>query len=122
MSIRLKVIAKIQADLTDRFRVVDNTGNDKKVIAGQFPDIILYGKEEALKDTLAFIMKVENGNELVDSLSAWKELSGAPVGFYIIVPQKKLDEARKLTNATGIKARFGWYSEEGENVTQIEYD
>lgn len=121
-SIRQKVIAHIQATQSSRFRVVDNTGPDKKVIAGQFPDLLLYFKDKPLENTLLFIMKVENGGDLVDSLPVWKELGTAQVGFYIIVPKLKLDEAKKLASATGVKARFGSYEETDQGSIDIHYE
>ncbi|MFA6416382.1 MAG: hypothetical protein WCW56_02755 [Candidatus Paceibacterota bacterium] len=122
MSIRPKVIARIQTDLSGRFRVVDNTGTDKKIIAGQFPDVILFKKDPPLDDDALFVMKVENGGELVDSLPLWKELGNAPSIFYIVVPEKKLDEAKKLADATGIKAKFAWYEVLDGEVTNINYE
>lgn len=122
MSIRPKVIARIQADLGNRFRVVDNTGEDKKVIGGQFPDILLYGKDPSVEQTLLFIMKVENGAPLIDSLSSWKELGSSPIGFYIVVPKEKLDDAKRLGGAIGVKARFAWYEVANEKVTHVQYE
>ena len=121
MNIRLKVIARIKIDQSGRFLVADNTGADKKIIAGQFPDVILY-KKEPLQDEVLFIMKVENGSELIDSLPQWKELGNAPSAFYIVVPKDKLDEAKKLADATGVKARFAWYEVVGGEVTKIHYE
>ena len=122
MSSRPKVIAKIQADLGGRFRVVDNTGEDKKVIGGQFPDILVYGKDPPINETLLFVMKVENGSPLLDSVGAWKELGSSPVGFYVVVPKDKLDDAKRLVGATGAKARFAWYEVQGDVVTQVQYE
>jgi len=122
MNIRSKIIAYIQKDLSDRFRVVDNTGVDKKLIAGQFPDIILYKKEPPLDNTILFILKVENGGELVDSLPLWKALGGAPSVFYIVVSKEKLDEAKKLAGVTGVRARFAWYEKSGDDITKVHYE
>jgi hypothetical protein len=121
-SIRPKVIQKIKSDLSDRFRVLDNTGSDKKIYSGQFPDVILFRKENSLNNEALFILKIENGSELVDSLSQWKELASAPSTFYIVVPRAKIDEAKKLVGATGIKARFAWYEVVSDQVTQIVYE
>lgn len=121
-TIRSKVIARIQTDQSGRFRVVDNTGADKKIIAGQFPDVILFKKVPPLNDEVLFIMKIENGGELVDSVSQWKELGNAPSIFYIVVPKNKLDEAKKLAGAIGVKARFAWYEVSNDEVIQIHYE
>lgn len=39
MDEREKVISFIQKQQNSRFRVINNTGIDKKIIAGQFPDV-----------------------------------------------------------------------------------
>lgn len=122
MSIRPKVISRIISDLSNRFRVVDNTGEDKKVIGNHFPDIIIYKKEPASSDDILFVLKVENGGELIDSVSQWKDLSSSPYTFYIITPKAKLDEAKKLAGLTGISAQFGWYGSKDGEVTQVHYE
>ncbi len=123
MNTRSKVIAKLQQDLSSRFSVIDNTGEDKKVIGGQIPDVIIFKKEPPLNNEVLFVLKIENGGELVDSLSQWKGLSSLPSSFYIVVPRKKLDEAKKLASAFEVKARFAHYeiNDAGE-VTQIQYE
>lgn len=121
-SIRPQIIKQIQADLSDRFRVVDNTGPNKKVVAGQFPDVLVFKKEPPLDSDILFILKVENGGDLVDSLPQWKELGNAPSAFYIVVPKRKLDEAKKLVSATGVKAKFAWYEIADGKVMPIHYE
>ena len=81
----------------------------------------MYAKEPA-QDEVLFIMKVENGGELIDSLPQWKELANSPYAFYIVAPKNKLDEAKKLADATGVKARFAWYEVVGGEITQIHYE
>ncbi|SRR6266851_5409234 len=121
-SIRPQVIKRIEADLSDRFRVIDNTGAEKLLVAGQFPDVLLYRKMGPISNDLLFTLKVENGGELVDSLPQWKELASAPSTFYIVVPQNKLDEAKKLVSATGVKAKFAWYQVAGDDVVKVSYE
>ncbi len=101
--------------------MVDNTGDSKKVINGQFPDIILYGKESPLNNTVLFTLKIENGAPLLDSLPAWKELGNAPFGFYIVVPKEKLPEAKQIVSVTGIKAKFASYIISNEKV-EVTYE
>jgi len=122
MTEREKIIAFISKQQASRFRVIDNTGPDKKIIAGQFPDIIFKQQEPPPNDNILFIMKVETGTNLVDSVSEWKSLGSAPSVFYVMVPQGKLDEAKKLAVVTGVKAKFAWYEMEGENVKQVHYE
>jgi hypothetical protein len=121
-SIRPKVIARLQSDLSDRFRVVDNTGTDKTVLAGKIPDVILYKKVPPNSTDVLFVMRVENGGELTDSLAQWKEMGKLPSTFYIVVPKAKLDEAKKLANATSVNARFAWYVAEANDVTELQYE
>ncbi len=122
MSVRPKVIAYIIATLSHRFQVIDNTGADKKIVAGQFPDILIFRKDQPQNNEILFVLKVENGGELVDSLPQWKELSTAPSIFYIVVHKNKLDEAKKLADATGVRAKFAWYDVKDDEVTQVHYE
>lgn len=124
MNTRQKVITKIQSDLSGRFQIIDNTGSDKKIIGGQFPDVIIFKKDPPVNNEVLFVMKIENGGELVDSLAQWKALGNLPSTFYIVVPKIKLDEAKKLASATEVRARFAWYELDDmkENVTQIHYE
>jgi hypothetical protein len=121
---RPKVIAYILRTLArDRYDVVDNTGSDKKIIAGQFPDVLVYKKGSTTDRDLLFVMKIENGGELIDSVPQWKELATAPSTFYIIAPQAKLADAKKLAAATNVKARFGWYTmDTTDEVVQLNYE
>lgn len=122
MTTRQKVIKKVIETLSDRFRVFDNTTTDKKIVSGQFPDVLIYKKEPQDDDEILFLMKIENGGELVDSVSQWKELSKTPSVFYIITPRDKLDDAKKLVDATGIRARLGWYEISNEEVTNLRFE
>ena len=121
-SVRPKVIVKIQSDLSNRFRVVDNTGEDKKVIGSQIPDVLIFRKDSTdNSETPLFIMKVENGGDLADSLASWKDLGKVPSTFYIVTSKEKLDEAKKLAGATEINARFAWYENKvGEIIVHYE--
>src|SRR3989344_5946121 len=84
MSIHSKIIASVKDQFSDRFRVFDNTESDKKVVGGQFPDIILMRPEPPPNSDILFIMKIETINaNLVDSVSEWKALGSAPSVFYI---------------------------------------
>ncbi len=122
MNTRQKVIKKLQSDLA-RFNVVDNTVSEKKVIAGQIPDVIIFQKNVQMENDPLFIIKIENGGDLVDSIQQWKSLGELPSSFYIVVPTSKIDEAKKLANITGVKARFASYDlDESENVKEIHYE
>lgn len=123
MSIHSKIIASVKDQFSDRFRVFDNTESDKKVVGGQFPDIILMRPEPPPNSDILFIMKIETINaNLVDSVSEWKALGSAPSVFYIVVPKEKLDEAKKLVSATNVRARFAFYEMEGDILKQIQYE
>ena len=122
MPIREKVIEFIQKQQSGRFRVINNIGSDKKIIAGQFPDIIFLQKEPPTNNNILFVMKVENGGDLVDSVPIWQALGSAPSVFYIVIPVSKIDEAKKLANITGVKAKFAWYEVTEDRVTQVNYE
>jgi hypothetical protein len=122
MNDRIKVVHYIVSALSDKYKVIDNTGADKKIISGQFPDILVYKKDSVADKDLLFVMKVENGGELIDSLPQWKELANAPSVFYIVARKTKLDDAKKLAAATGIRARFAWYEIKDEKVAQLMYE
>ena len=121
-SIRPKVIARLQTDLSAWFRVFDNTGENKIVLANKIPDVILYKKEPPNSTDVLFVMKIENGEELTDSVAQWKEMGKLPSTFYIVVPKDKLDGAKKLANATEVNARFAWYATEADNITELQYE
>lgn len=122
MNDRDTVAEYIVATQSKRFNAVNNTIGDKKIIAGQFPDVLLFKKDSTTDRDLLFVMKVENGNELVDSLPQWKELATAPSAFYIVVPYAKLDDAKKLASATGVKAKFAWYKIFNGQVAELIYE
>ena len=118
---RAKLVRFIQRQHEARFRVIDNTGDDKKVVGGQFPDIIFMQKEPPPNDNVLFVMKIEAG-DLINSVAEWKSLGGAPYVFYIVVPKDNLDTAKRLVNATGVRARFAWFEMEGGNVKEVHYE
>ncbi|GEM_PF-2404328 len=122
MNDRQKVIQYIISTLSNRFNVVDNTIADKKIVAGQFPDVLIFPKNSTADRDLLFIMKIENGGELIDSLPQWKELATAPITFYIVVPNVKIDDAKKLANATGVKAKFASYQIDNQGSVTLNYE
>lgn len=123
MVLQPKVIEFIKRQYKDRFRVIDNTGEDKKVIAGQFPDIIFMQKEPPPNDNILFTLKIEEPNEkLLDRIPEWKALGSAPSVLYVVVEKSRLDEAKKLSSATGVRARFAWYEIDDDNVKQVHYE
>lgn len=122
MDKRSKIIAFVQKQFSKRFRVIDNTGTDKKVVAGQFPDIIFMRPEPPPNSDIMFVMKIEMGSKLVDSVSEWQALGGAPSVLYVVVPSEKLDEAKKLASATNVRARFASYEMDSDEVRDIKYE
>lgn len=103
------IIKAIVDEFSGRFRVFDNTGDAKKVVAGQFPDIIIMRPEPPINQDILFVMKIEEDSNLIDSVPEWQALASAPSVLYIVVSQDKLDEAKKLASATGVRARFAPY-------------
>ena len=121
MDTRSKVIAYILKTLAARFDVFDNTTADKKIIAGQFPDVLVFKKGSTADRDLLFVMKIENGGDLIDSVAQWQALASAPSALYIVTPHEKLADAKKLASATGVKARFGWYKIAADDVAELNY-
>lgn len=115
------VIKAIVDEFSGRFRVIDNTGENKKIISGQFPDVIIMRPEPPVNQDVLFVMKLESGQDMLDSISEWKDLSNGPGVLYIVIPQESLDEAKKLASVTGIKARFAPYNI-GANKARIRYE
>jgi len=122
MTLQSKIIEFIKGQFQDRFRVIDNTGEDKKIIAGQFPDVIFMQKEPPPNDNTLFVLKIEEPKEkLLDRVSEWKDLGSAPSVLYVVVEKGRLDEAKKLASATGVRARFAWYEIESDKVKEVHY-
>lgn len=119
---RAKIIAHITERNKDRFRVFDNTGSEKKVIGGQFPDMIFMRQEPPPNSDVLFIMRIETGTPLIDSVSIWQGLGSTTSVFYIVVPKEQLDEAKKLVSATNVRARFASYEMEGDKVNYVKYE
>ena len=119
-----KIIEFIQQQHLARFRVIDNTGPDKRIIGGQFPDILFLQQEPPPNNNVLFVFKVETGTgvKLWDSVSDWKALSALPSVLYVVVLKEKLDEAKKLADVAGVKARFAWYEMDGDNVSKVHYE
>lgn len=120
--IRRNIIGAIRHDLSDRFRVFDNTGLDRKIVSGMLPDVLLMRQEPPKNGDILFIMRIENGNNLIDSVAEWKEMDKASVSSYIVVPENKLNEAKKLASAVGIFARFASYTLDHNNKASVVYE
>ena len=122
MDERRKIVARILNEFGGRFRPFDNTGDDKKVIAGQFPDVILMRSEPPPNSDILFLMKIETNGDFVSRLSEWQALSSTPSVLYIVVPKSRLDEAKKFVSATGVRARVASYEMENDEVKGIQYE
>lgn len=117
------LVKKIKADFERRFRVIDNTGKDKKAVDGTFPDIILMRPIPPENDDILFIMRIENGEKMIDSVAEWKIMSGSRAVPYIVVPEEKLNEAKMLANATNVRIRFASFSHKKNGVLEsIRYE
>ncbi len=123
MEEREKIIAHIRNQYKDRFRIFDNTGKDKKVVAGLFPDMIFMRPEPPPNNDVLFVFKIETSDsDLVSNVPEWKTLASTPSSFYLVVPKSKIDEAKKLTSITAIPARFASYEMEKGEVKQMHYE
>lgn len=122
LNIKTKIIASIKGKYEGRFRVFDNTGEDKEVVVGQFPDVIFKQQEPPPNNNILFVMKIEMDGDLVNSVPVWQALGSATSVLYIVVPKNKIDDAKKLASVAGVRSRFAWYELEGEEVKQIYYE
>jgi hypothetical protein len=124
MNNKRKIIDSIDREFGERFRVFDNTRDNKKVVAGQFPDVILMRLEPPPNNDILFVMRIEGvETNLVDSISEWQALGSTSSVLYIIVPRNRLDDAKKLASVTGVRARFGSYEvADGGDVRRIHYE
>lgn len=120
--IRRNIIGAIRHDLSDRFRVIDNTGLDRKIVSGMLPDVLLMRQEPPKNDDILFIMRIEGKDNLIDSVAEWKEMDKASVSSYIVVPEAKINEAKKLASAVGIFARFASYTLDHNNKASVTYE
>lgn len=120
---RDKIIAYIRNQYKDRFRIFDNLGEDKKVIAGLFPDMIFMRPEPPPNNDVLFIFKIEtDDSDLVASVPEWKTLANTPSSFYLVVPKSKLNEVKRLVSITAIPARFASYEMQNGEVKQMQYE
>ncbi len=121
--IKRKIIGAITKDLSDRFRVIDNTGTNKRIIAEQFPDVLLMRQEPPKNDDILFIMRIETPeSDLIDSVTEWKEMDKAPIASYIVVSKDQIDEAKKLASVVGIHPKFAVYTFDHNQKASIDYE
>lgn len=121
--IKHRIVSAIKNDLSDRFRVIDNTSKDKRVVAGQFPDILLMKQIPPENDDILFVMRIEDGNtDLINSVSIWKDLDRSEISFYLVVPEEKLDEAKRLADAIEVFAKFAYYSVDANRKVKVHYE
>ena len=115
-----KVINFIANNLKTQFGVLANYGTDKKWhIGGVFPDVILQSLEDG---KTMFIIEVETSESLTSNVPQWKNYANLNGTFYIIVPQDRLNDAKKLAVAAGVKGKFGFYNYNNNEVTGVTYE
>ncbi|MBQ3318608.1 hypothetical protein IJG76_01155 [Candidatus Saccharibacteria bacterium] len=117
------LVEKIKSNFKQRFRVIDNTGKDKKAVDGTFPDVILMRPIPPKNDDILFIMKIENGENMIDSVAEWRIMSNSRAVPYVVVPEEKLNEAKTLANAANVRIRFASFSyKKGGDLESIRYE
>lgn len=120
--VKRNIIGAIKNDLSDRFRVIDNTKEDRRIVANIIPDVLLMRQEPPKNDDVMFIMRIEDGVDFINSVAEWREMDQASVASYIVVPENKIDEAKKLASAVGIFARFASYRLDHNNKASVVYE
>lgn len=68
-TLQKSIIGAIKKDLSNRFRVIDNTGKDKRIVFGTLPDVILMRPVPPANDDIMFVMRIEDGVDLIESVS-----------------------------------------------------
>ena len=122
-TIRKHIIGAIKNDLSDRFRVIDNTGTNRQIVAGLFPDVLLMRQEPPKNDDVLFVMRIESQNvDLTNSIAIWKELERSEVSFYLVVPDKELNKAKQLASAIDVSAKFAHYTIDHQGKAKVSYE
>lgn len=118
-----KTIAAIRHDLSDRFRVIDNTGNARQIIGGVFPDVLLMRQEPPKNEDVLFVMRIESMDvDLSASIVAWKELERSEISFYLVIPADKLNEAKRLASVLDVPAKFASYVIDCQGKVKVNYE
>jgi len=120
--LKKKIVAAISNNFSDRFRVIDNTDKDRRIVFGTLPDVILMRPVPPDNDDIIFVMAIDDGDDLVGSLPRWRELSRVPASFYIVVPEDKLVEAKRLVSALAISAKFAFYQLDHNEKVRVKYE
>lgn len=119
-----KIIASIRDDFSKKFRVIDNTSGVNRSFNGVFPDVILMQPEPPKNDTIFFIMKIEENenSDLLDSAPIWKLMSDTPFVPYIVIPEKRAAEAKKIIQALGLKLRIATFTTDHNGKAAVRYE
>ena len=117
------IIGAIKSDLSDRFRVIDNTGTNRQIVAGLFPDVLLMRQEPPKNDDVLFVMRIEGQEtDLANSIAIWKELERSEVSFDLVVPDAELHKAKQLASAIDVSAKFAHYTINHQGKARVSYE
>lgn len=120
-NLKKRIVAAVKNSLSDRFRVIDNTKTGKKIFNGFFPEIILMQLEPPKNDDIVFLMKFESDVN-IDKISEWKDYGDSPIPLYLVVPEEKIDQAKKIADALDSNIRFATYSVNHADKVNINYE
>lgn len=120
-NLKRRIIAAVKNGLSGRFRVIDNTKTGKKIFNGFFPEIILMQPEPPKNDDIVFLMKFESEVN-IDKLPEWKDYGDSPIPLYLVVPEEKLDQAKKIADVLDSNIRFATYSVNHTDKVTVNYE
>lgn len=113
-----KVVKAIKDKLNQKdYDVYINLGEQKNVrIGDNYPDVIMTEKG---KTNAKFIMEVEVASSVTqdEAERQWKKYTTEiNATFYLVVPEKSLQKAKKLCQNNNINARFTTFTVIGNNI------
>lgn len=106
--------------------IADNNAASYDVLLGArvgdyTPDLILMTKTEPKR--VVFVIEVGIENDLNDKMQKWSKNNIKGGTFYIIVQPSKVELAKQLAAANGIKAKFGYYTiNQANQIEKVTYE
>lgn len=94
-------IVKINKGTDKNNEVNDTDEEDNKIKI--YPDVFTFDKEDKY---VGRIYEVETESSVVESeVSQWKQYSKGKVDFYLVVPENRLDKAKRLAEENAIEVK-----------------
>ncbi len=106
--------------LGEKFNVLTNPGGEKRVgVKGHHPDIVGMSRKNG---NARFVVEVETVNSVTNSeVGQWLDFASIGLPFYLLVPYRLVDSARRLCSAFGVVCRFGYWHRNEAGRLSISY-